>query len=235
MNTWRMPPKKAPFPQKVSKYDAKTRPLDLLFSPGPFDVICGRGKEVWNHSGNVFFRKLVEKGSVRYGDVKTKVERTKVVSDILETIRTKGSGFVKEVRSDRTTKQWIGVSDVLAREKVGQLLRNSLSHRKRSSTTAKSCRRREVSCKLLTIGQQVLESNREVRHIMHIVSREAYQSSLSDEQLLMVFTEANQCMLDSFKKDKSLVARFQYAVSSVLTADSDDDASSHEEPLIHSQ
>jgi hypothetical protein len=54
---------------------------------------------------------------------------------------------------------------------------------------------------------------------------------VSDEQLLMVFTEANLCTLDYFKKDKSLVARFQYAGSSVLAADSDDDASSHDEPI----
>ena len=87
------------------------------FTPGPYDVICGRGNGVWNHKGNQFLRTLIQHGKQRYGSAQTKRQRSDVVSDIVAVVRSKGHGFVKRNNSNR----WYEVGDYLSREKVGQV------------------------------------------------------------------------------------------------------------------
>ena len=68
------------------------------------------------------------------------MEKSGIVSVIIRTVRSRSpvGGFVK---LDSTTGQWQEVGDHLAREKVGQTIRDALHSQYRSSSRAKKRRR----------------------------------------------------------------------------------------------
>lgn len=87
------------------------------FQPGPPDVICARGKKAFLHSGNLHFRATIESQMDRYSSTGTKLEKSLIVSHIVDEIRqaSPGGGFVKQEKG-----RWLEVGDHAAREKVGQ-------------------------------------------------------------------------------------------------------------------
>ena len=105
---------------EMEKSDSET-PLGSLFKPGHFDVICARGKDAWNHPGNIHFRSLVQKAVERYERTTSRCHRTAIVTEIITEIRRKGNGFVKQ----ESNGEWYEVGNILAREKVGQMIRNN--------------------------------------------------------------------------------------------------------------
>lgn len=94
----------------------KTKCLGSTFQPGPFDVICARGKSAFQHPGNQRFRSLIESRVEEYASTSNKYEKSMMVSKIVDEIRlaSPGGGFV---RSDKGV--WYEVGDA-AREKVSQ-------------------------------------------------------------------------------------------------------------------
>lgn len=114
------------------------------FEPGPTDVICAWGKaakqvrtyfflinfvyvvfvffthQCKQHPGYQRYRDIVRQNLARYDATKTKLERTMIVTEIVEFIRDSSphGGFVKQ---DKETGRWYEVGDHLAREKVGQV------------------------------------------------------------------------------------------------------------------
>ena len=82
------------------------------FIPGPHDCICGRGKYAFNHPGNKYFRNLIELARESYLKADTKIQRSCVVSGIIQKVRSKGVGFVKQTKDK---SGWIEVGDHLAR------------------------------------------------------------------------------------------------------------------------
>ena len=119
-------------------------PLALNFIPGPFDVICARGRHAKDHCGNVRFRGVIQQSIGKYAQTDTKLEKSLIVSEIIESIRAASptGGFVKYVKKDA---RWYEVGDQWAREKVGQSLRDLLHSQYKSSTKAKRIRRRRRS------------------------------------------------------------------------------------------
>ena len=104
---------------KLEKYDCyeMTR-LSSDFCPGPNDVICGRGKDVSQHSGNLRYRELINMSLRSYNATKSKLEKTVLVSAIIKLVEDSccdGGGFVKRVNGI-----WYKVSEKYAREKTGQ-------------------------------------------------------------------------------------------------------------------
>jgi hypothetical protein len=85
--------------------------------PGPTDVICARGKRAFNHEGNIRFRRIVESKMDVYSQAKTKLEKTVIVSQIIDGVRQTqpAGGFLRE-----EDEEWVEVGDAVAREKVGQ-------------------------------------------------------------------------------------------------------------------
>lgn len=82
-------------PVKKSKWAECKGSLGPNFVPGPNDVICARGQHVWNHIGNKRFRSIVAQYCERYKNVSSKYERTNIVTEIVEVVRSQGNGFVK--------------------------------------------------------------------------------------------------------------------------------------------
>ncbi|KAG7348969.1 hypothetical protein IV203_011566 [Nitzschia inconspicua] len=105
--------------------------LPPSFVPGKWDVICQRGKECFEHVGNRRFRVTIESHLEKYMEVKSRQQKSRIVSSIVDGIKhsagQEGGGFV---RKDLLTRQWFRVSDKLAREKVGQALRDAIKTRR---------------------------------------------------------------------------------------------------------
>ena len=187
------------------------KPLGADFTPGEFDVICGRGRQAFNHPGNKFFRTLVQRYHDNFGQAKTRLERTTVVTNVIDEVRSKGMGFVKQ---DETGGQWSIVSDRLAREKVGNILRNAQGGKYRSSFKSKQRRRQESIQTVNQRTQRVVLSNPIVANTLRKVSYHLTSTHfISDDDVLEMFTQANAIMLRAMKHDNTgLLQRFNDAM-----------------------
>lgn len=109
------------------------------FTPSEDDVICGRGKKCYAHVGNDRFRLRVIGMLGEYRKARSKLDKSKVLSDVVEQVRLNSprGGFVKQDNSGR----WFEVGDFLAREKTSQAFRDALHENYKSSNVAKKKRR----------------------------------------------------------------------------------------------
>ena len=91
------------------------RRLSPPFRPGPFDVICARGKLAYEAEGNRRFRSLVSQHQEKYRACTCKFQKSKIVSHIVDTVRSASphGGFVKQIDG-----VWFEVGDRHAKEKV---------------------------------------------------------------------------------------------------------------------
>jgi hypothetical protein len=106
------------------------------FQPSDFSVVCGRGKDSFNHVGNRRFRILADMFVERYSHAATKIAKSAIVSEIIAVIHQAG-GIFCTYKMDA----WCEVGDHQAREKVSALLRDLLHNQYRSSAKAKIGRR----------------------------------------------------------------------------------------------
>jgi hypothetical protein len=208
-----------------SKWYENSSNLGRNFTPGYYDVICARGKVAWNHSGNQYFRALVKEATDAYSKVDTKAGRTAIVSHIVDCIRSKGTGFVKQERGQKNGA-WIEVGDLLAREKAGQMLRNALSSKYRSSISSKKRRRRDVQVKRADGLHDLMASNQHIQHSMATLNQGAFWGNLSDEELMALFAQEQCNMLAYIKANEALVDQFLQAEVSVCLILNGDDSDS---------
>jgi hypothetical protein len=193
----------------LRRVDGKARPLlHANFTPGPFDVICARGKHAWNHSGNQWFRSIIDETAVKYAKSTSKLQRSVIVFDVVDAVRSRGNGFVTLCKK---TGQWTESGDHLAREKVGQMIRDALSSKYSSSKQAKKLRHKKDDAKISQNLQAVVLSNEDVSCTMLKLSESVKELTLSDEKIYELFNQANSQILSSIKKSTSLLHRFQEA------------------------
>eukprot|EP00980_Cylindrotheca_fusiformis_P002526 scaffold593_cov126-Cylindrotheca_fusiformis.AAC.8 len=112
-----------PLPIQTSKNE---RLLPPQFKPGNWDVICHKGKFNKDHIGNMRFKICIVNHLRSYTKASTRSGRSAVITDIVASIRDssdRGGGFV---RFSPSLSQWYEVGDKVARDKVGQALRDIL-------------------------------------------------------------------------------------------------------------
>ena len=178
---------------------------ELLFGPDfvpeKYDVICARGKYAFSHSGNIYFRELVDQMAQKYASTSNKAQRTIIVSDIVDKIRSLGNGFIKQER-DGT---WYEVGDAVAREKTGALFRNALSSQYKSSTTSKKKRRVSTSSKVEAQLHHIMLSNDDIRQTLESMRMYAATPEIPDELVESFFTTKNLYILDNLIKPNNLL------------------------------
>ena len=121
MITQRLPPQfwiksiSAKAPMAQNKAESGTLPPD--FEPSNWTVICGRGKDNYSSIGNKRLKVLVDTKLPQYQQASTKIQKSLIVSELVDTIHEAAgdSGFVKR---DPATNRWVVVSEETAREKV---------------------------------------------------------------------------------------------------------------------
>ena len=200
----------------------KSTPLPYGFQPGPYDVICARGKYAWNSSGNRYFRSLVEEQVEQYASTKNKAERSVIVSNIVDTVRSKssGGGFIKQ----EADGGWVEVGDTLAREKVGQLFRNALASSYKSSNRSKKRRRDEVAHRFQQSLTNVMTQNETVLSTTRDMAEYARQPKIADDDVVELFTKRNSDLLEGIiKPDRSLVDEFTRTFSAGMNHFGDDE------------
>jgi hypothetical protein len=127
-----------PKPSVVGSKKEKSQPdVEVDFQPSDFSVVCGRGRDSFNHIGNRRFRILASMFIERYSRANSKAAKTVIVSEIIEVIRQADGNFCKYKKG-----KWFEVADHHAREKVSALLRDLLHTQYRSSAKAKIARRK---------------------------------------------------------------------------------------------
>ncbi len=111
---------------------------EVVTSPHPTDVLCGRGGKINSHPGNVRFRSLVDDNRAIYLDVNTKkADKARIASSIVANVRAYGAnsssgggglgegggGGGRFLKEDPISGMWIEIGDEKAVKKTGQALR----------------------------------------------------------------------------------------------------------------
>ena len=200
--------KETRYVQQRTRSHPKRTKLSSSFAPGPYDVVCARGKEAHNHIGNINFRKKVAESSNDYANAESKMFKSLVVSTVVDWVRANSGpegGFVKQIQGI-----WYEVGDAMAREKTGQALREQNHKQYKSSTKAKRRRwKQEMSSSsdiddslgCIVRCDKVIGSN--------LVSMEQRRQQLGgdnapDSQVLELFTHTNMLILERIRIDPEL-------------------------------
>jgi hypothetical protein len=144
--------------EKRSVSSSKKGRLQADFQPSEYSVLCGRGKDSFNHIGNSRFRILAGMFMDRYSQAATRTAKSAIVSEIIAMIRDAGGNFCQFKKG-----AWFEVGDNYAREKVSAKFRDLLHTQYSSSNQAKIARRRDRKQKKkqsLQSGQKLVDGTR---------------------------------------------------------------------------
>ncbi|KAG7351689.1 hypothetical protein IV203_007737 [Nitzschia inconspicua] len=112
--------------------------LGTNYMPGHNAVICGRGKACTASPGNKKLRAYIDAFAKSYESATNKEQKSMIVSTIISLIEEpEGGAFVKFEEST-----WWKVDEAYAREKIGNLFRDVLHTKYRSSSKAKQARKK---------------------------------------------------------------------------------------------
>ena len=125
-----------------------SKPMKLPddFVPRDIDILCGRGRGVFDHTGNRHFKQLIQAHANEYRDARTKIDKGVVVASLVDSIREQGILFVKK---DAKTQSWYDIGEYQARDKTSHAIRDYMSkgsdktNIKKSSKATTTKRRRE--------------------------------------------------------------------------------------------
>lgn len=95
--------------------DDGNTPLPDGYKPSSNDVVCARGKAYWEHDGNKKYRELIDAATPRYSETTNKLEKTLIVSEIVQAVHKLDGKFIKKAKKGGP---FVIVSEVFAREKV---------------------------------------------------------------------------------------------------------------------
>jgi hypothetical protein len=105
----------------------ETQPLARNISdPCELDILLGRGKTSWGHTGNQHFRAFIGVYLKQYSDAGNRAQKSKTVETIYTEIIASGGRFLKY---DNATKTWYQVGRTIAREKIAHALRDAIGLR----------------------------------------------------------------------------------------------------------
>lgn len=95
-------------------------------NPHENDILLGRGRTSWSHSGNQHFRAFVGVHLKSYAESTNRSEKTKTVDLIYDEIIQSGGRFLK---LDSASNTWHQVGKSVAREKIAHTLRDAVTLR----------------------------------------------------------------------------------------------------------
>lgn len=203
-----------------SMLEHKVGPKDASPYPTDMDVVCARGRQAQLHPGNQRFKRIITDHHKAYFNAASKMHKTIVVSNIIDAVRMNGDF----VRVNTKTGVYETISERLAREKVGQGLRDMLHLKYSSSTKAK--KRRKIEQQKIQDEQlhKIVMCNIGVQKLMNDLTGQLilHGDTCSDEVLDDIFLKANMDILDELKRSVLIPALASWnGTMSVSTADDD--------------
>lgn len=189
--------------------------------PSQNDVVCVRGRSYWDHPGNQIYRKCIALAKNRYSKAHNRLGKSVIVSEIVDAIHNAHGRFVKKV-CGKTGEQWVECNDNFIREKVTQSLRDGLSFKYSSSTTRKRQRKAKVQELFHGDIDRIVYSNIAVSHKIQTLKRRVERTnryhatkneSVSDETMMCIFDPANLDILETIKKDRSMLDQLHHITS----------------------
>jgi len=179
-------------------------------SIGTSDVVCARGRAHWDHPGNALYRKLIGFAKNQYSMQNNRIGKSQIVSEIIDAVHNSNGRFIKKVGKGKSC-YWVECDENFIREKVTQSLRDGLSFKYSSSTKRKRERKAKVQevChgdihkivhSNITISRKINSFKQQVEY-----SNRVYGTDVSDETILSMFDPANLDLLESIKKDRTLM------------------------------
>lgn len=154
--------------------------LPLDFTPSDTDILCGRGNVFSNHEGNRYFGRIIRANLKQYRDAGSRPEKIRVVDDILQEIRSEGVRFAK---LDNETKRWHELNDVLAHQKIGHAIRDTIrllkDKKKTNTNTTKQSRsaKRKLQSDALRLKNHVVPSSDTRKKTMDDILRMSLETS----------------------------------------------------------
>jgi hypothetical protein len=197
----------------MSYTNNKSTPLPSTFTPSKFDVMCAPGKTAKIHSGNIFYRTLIQDALERYRKATSKYDKTSIITQIADEVQARSpkGGFIKK---DKSNGFYYVVGDDFAREKIGQNLRDSLSTLYKSSTKAKRTRRMAANTNLVTDIDNLIQTNLFVQDRRQMLKSNIERSDGKSEPdffMNQLFIKTNMEILEAFKNDQELLIKFNQA------------------------
>lgn len=101
----------------------------IVLVPRQCDILCGTGRSVFNHPGNVNFREMLERSAEAYANVSTRLIKSKVVKAIISEVLASGARILKK---DPLYLWWTVLEDrdrKVLRDKTTHYLRTFLAKR----------------------------------------------------------------------------------------------------------
>jgi hypothetical protein len=199
--------------EESDEVDGNT-PLPDGYQPSSHDVICARGKAFWCHDGNKRYRDLIAAATPRYSKTSNKQEKTMIVTEIVEAVHQLGGKFIKKVKK---CGPFVVVSEVFAREKVGQSLRDGLSTKYKSASKFKKHRKsKSTSEKMPLDADRIVHTNRYVSQRIDELRQQVNRRGdlASDASMVTLFSRTNSDILESIKMDHSMLQQYREFVAS---------------------
>eukprot|EP00980_Cylindrotheca_fusiformis_P013700 scaffold3515_cov126-Cylindrotheca_fusiformis.AAC.49 len=152
------------------------------YVPDKYTILCGRGRVYTTSTGNQHLKYLIHKHLKGYSEAPSKVEKSAIVSEIMETVESvcPAPQFVKFQHG-----VWWEVDNAFAREKIGCMFRDALHTQYRSSTKAKFARKKAQSPSTMrqAEGAGTIVSIGSSSSVASRNSNQTYNSSLTEEML----------------------------------------------------
>jgi hypothetical protein len=190
-----------------------TTTVAVRIQPLRNDVVCARGRTYWDHPGNQLYRKLISLVKNQYSKTPNRLGKSLIASQIIHHIHRTNGRFVKKV-SRKVGVRWVECSQNFVREKVTQSLRDGLSFKYSSSTTRKRQRKAQVQENFYFDIDRIVHSNPTVsRKITDFKDEVEWMNRycgtdsevVADEILMKIFDAANLDILETMKKDQSML------------------------------
>jgi hypothetical protein len=93
--------------------------FEALVIPRAVDVLYGRDAKAQQHPGNIRYHVLIETNQNRYDATDSRIEKTAIAYQIVQTIKEHGGCFLKQDQAG-----WVVVDDTTARNKVTNAFRS---------------------------------------------------------------------------------------------------------------
>ena len=164
---------------KARARDEKT-PLPDNFEPSPYSVLIGRGKACTEATGNKRLKVIVSTFLDEYSQAaESRIEKTIIVSKIIDMVRdaTPRGAFIKQEDGI-----WWEVSDHVARERVGSMLRDMLHEQYRSSSKSKLAKRKSQSMEDMKPKKKISSRQSAVKMQPPVYASKVSSSSASTSQ-----------------------------------------------------